>query len=150
MAVFRHMAILKFKPDARDADIAAYFAAFPKLMASIPVIRAWTIGRNEGAGGETHVKKHNFAEPIYAAPGETQVHLRIWTEDAEHAKKTLDEIVKSFEIALADRIFSQDGSPLEEIIAEQLTLHSATISAAVRTGMGSSLARKCHPHPSIP
>jgi hypothetical protein len=61
MALFRHMAILKFKPDAREADIAAYFAAFPALMAGMPMIRAWTIGRNEGAGGETHVKKHSFA-----------------------------------------------------------------------------------------
>ena len=59
--MFRHMAILKFKPDAKEADIAAYFEAFPSLMASIPVIRSWSIGRNRGAGGETHVRRHNFA-----------------------------------------------------------------------------------------
>ncbi len=89
--------------------------------------------------GESHVEQRirdiykRFSEvntTILAAPGETQVHLRIWTDDAEHAKKTLDELVKGFEIALTDRIFSYDGSPLEEIIAEQLTLHNATISAA--------------------
>jgi hypothetical protein len=55
------MAILRFKPDAREQDIAAYFAAFPKLMESLPVVRAWSIGRNQGSGGETHVKKHGFA-----------------------------------------------------------------------------------------
>ncbi len=43
--MFRHMAILKFKPDAKQADIDAYFAAFPGLMASLPVIKAWNIGR---------------------------------------------------------------------------------------------------------
>lgn len=59
--MFRHMAILKFKPDAKESDIAAYFEAFPKLMASLPVIKAWRIGRNEGSGGETHVRKHSFA-----------------------------------------------------------------------------------------
>lgn len=59
--MFRHMAILKFRPDAKEADIAAYFEAFPKLMASLPMIKAWKIGRNEGAGGETHVQKHGFA-----------------------------------------------------------------------------------------
>ena len=59
--MFRHMAILKFKPDAKRADIDAYFAAFPGLMASLPVIKAWDIGRNQGAGGETHVKKGSFA-----------------------------------------------------------------------------------------
>lgn len=59
--MFRHMAILKFKPDAKEADVAAYFEAFPKLMASLPMIRMWNIGRNEGAGGESHVKRHSFA-----------------------------------------------------------------------------------------
>ncbi|MGB2621669.1 MAG: competence/damage-inducible protein A, partial [Candidatus Acidiferrum sp.] len=89
--------------------------------------------------GESHVEQRilgiykRFPEvntTVLAAPGETQVHLRLWTDDAEHAKKTLDEIVKGFEIALTDRIFSQDGSPLEEVVAAQLTLHNATISAA--------------------
>lgn len=89
--------------------------------------------------GESHVEQRilgiykRFPEvntTVLAAPGETQVHLRLWTDNAEHAKKTLDEIVKGFEIALTDRIFSQDGSPLEEVVAAQLTLHNATISAA--------------------
>jgi nicotinamide-nucleotide amidase len=89
--------------------------------------------------GESHVEQRimgiykRFPEvntTVLAAPGETQVHLRIWTDDAEHAKKALDEIVKGFEIALSDRIFSQDGSSLEEVIAAELTMHNATISAA--------------------
>jgi nicotinamide-nucleotide amidase len=89
--------------------------------------------------GESHVEQRilpiykRFPEvqtTILAAPGETQIHLRFWTEDAARAKKTLDEIVQGFEIALADRIFSQDGRALEEVVAEQLTLNKATISAA--------------------
>jgi nicotinamide-nucleotide amidase len=67
---------------------------------------------------------------ILAAPGEIQVHLRIWTDDTAHAQKTLDEISQSFELALTDRIFSQDGSSLEEVVANILTMNSATISAA--------------------
>jgi nicotinamide-nucleotide amidase len=89
--------------------------------------------------GESHVEQRilpvykRFPEvhtTILAAPGETQIHLRFWTEDAARAKKTLDEIVQGFEIALADRIFSQDGRALEEVVAEQLTLNNATIAAA--------------------
>jgi len=34
---------------------------------------------------------------ILAAPGEIQIHLRVWTGDAAHAQKTLDEIVQGFE-----------------------------------------------------
>jgi nicotinamide-nucleotide amidase len=89
--------------------------------------------------GESHVEQRIVAiykrypevnTTVLAAPGETQVHLRMWTSDAAQAKKTLDEIVSGFEIALNDRIFSQDGSPLEAVIARELTLHNATISAA--------------------
>jgi nicotinamide-nucleotide amidase len=89
--------------------------------------------------GESHVEQRivgiykRFPEvstTVLAAPGETQIHLRIWTDDAERAEKMLEEIVKGFEIALNDRIFSQDGASLEEVIARELTLHSATISAA--------------------
>ncbi len=67
---------------------------------------------------------------ILAAPGEIQIHLRVWTDDAAHAQKTLDEIVQSFEIALTDRIFSQDGSSMEEVVAGLLTRNNSTISAA--------------------
>ena len=89
--------------------------------------------------GESHVEQRivgiyrrfpDVNTTVLAAPGETQVHLRMWTNDAELARKTLDEIVKGFEIALADRIFSQDGASMEEVIARELTMHNATISAA--------------------
>src|SRR6202040_4437835 len=89
--------------------------------------------------GESHVEQRimgiykRFPEvstTVLAAPGETQVHLRLWVDDAEHAQKTLDEIVQGFEIALTDRIFSQDGSSMEEVVAGLLTRHNSTISAA--------------------
>jgi nicotinamide-nucleotide amidase len=67
---------------------------------------------------------------ILAAPGEIQIHLRMWTEDTAYAQKALDEIVQGFELALTDRIFSKDGSSMEEVIAGLLTLNKATISAA--------------------
>jgi nicotinamide-nucleotide amidase len=67
---------------------------------------------------------------ILAAPGEIQIHLRLWTDDAALAQKTLDEVSRSFELALTDRIFSQDGSSLEEVVANILTMNNATISAA--------------------
>ncbi|HXM97510.1 MAG TPA: competence/damage-inducible protein A [Candidatus Dormibacteraeota bacterium] len=67
---------------------------------------------------------------ILAAPGEIQIHLRIWTEDAKHAEKILDEIVKGIEIALTDRIFSHEGKALEEVVGNLLIQNRATISAA--------------------
>ena len=67
---------------------------------------------------------------ILAAPGEIQIYLRTWTDNAASAEKTLNEIVQGFELALTDRIFSQDGSSMEETVARLLTMHNATISAA--------------------
>lgn len=63
-------------------------------------------------------------------PGEIHVHLRMWTEDPERAQRIFDEIVQGFELALTDRIFSQDGSSLEEVVARLLTANRATIAAA--------------------
>jgi nicotinamide-nucleotide amidase len=89
--------------------------------------------------GESHVEQRilpvyqrypEVTTTILAAPGETQIHLRLWTDDSQHAKKTLEEIVQGFQIALSDRIFSEDGRSLEEVVAEKLNLNNATIAAA--------------------
>jgi nicotinamide-nucleotide amidase len=67
---------------------------------------------------------------VLAAPGEVQIHLRMWTDDPACAQKTFAEIEQGFDLALTDRIFSRDGSPLEEVVARLLTLNNTTISAA--------------------
>jgi len=67
---------------------------------------------------------------ILAAPGEIQIHLRMWTKDETQAQKRLDEILQGFDLALTDRIFSRDGSSMEEVIARLLTMNNSTISAA--------------------
>ncbi len=72
----------------------------------------------------------NVNTTVLASPGEVQVHLRMWTDDAAHAKKTFAEIEQGFDIALTDRIFSRDGSPLQDVVARLLTLNNATIAAA--------------------
>src|ERR1700720_943951 len=89
--------------------------------------------------GESHVEER--IRPIYtrythvnttilAAPGEIQIHLRLWTEDTTQADTTLDEIIRSFELALGDRIFAHKAVPLEDVVAELLTTNRATISTA--------------------
>jgi len=89
--------------------------------------------------GESHVD--HLAGPIYtkyadvqttvlASPGEVQIHLRLWSTYPEHAAKTLADLEQALDIALAERIFSRDGSPLEVVVARELLKHNATISAA--------------------
>jgi nicotinamide-nucleotide amidase len=67
---------------------------------------------------------------ILSAPGEVQIHLRMWTGDAALAEKTLGEIIQRLEIALADRIFAHDGRSLEDVVAGLLTQSNATVAAA--------------------
>jgi len=89
--------------------------------------------------GESHVD--HLAGPVYtrypevqttvlASPGEVQIHLRMWTEDIAHAEATFADIERGLELALSDRIFSRDGSPLEVVVAHDLLKQSATIAAA--------------------
>ena len=89
--------------------------------------------------GESHVEER--IRPIYtryadvnttilASPGEIQIHLRVWTEDVAHAEVVLDEMVRSFELALGDRIFTYSAASLEEVVAAILIDNRATIAAA--------------------
>ncbi len=89
--------------------------------------------------GESHVEER--IRPIYmhykdvhttllAAPGEVQIHLRMWASDAFSAEATLEEIVRSLGLALGDRIFTHKGVPLEEVVAELLATNRATIATA--------------------
>jgi nicotinamide-nucleotide amidase len=89
--------------------------------------------------GESHVEER--IRPIYtrypdvnttilAVPGEIQIHLRRWNDNAEEANHTLDEIERGFELALSDRIFAHAATPLEQVVAQLLIENHATIAAA--------------------
>jgi nicotinamide-nucleotide amidase len=67
---------------------------------------------------------------ILAAPGEIQIHLRMWTEDAQHAEKRLKELTESIHLAVGEAVFTTEGLSLEEVVARLLTLNSATIAVA--------------------
>jgi nicotinamide-nucleotide amidase len=111
----------------------------PRLRRRVSGIRMFHRELHVTGLGESHVEER--IHPIYtryphvnttilAAPGEVQIHLRTWTEDATQAETTLDEIVRSFELALGDRIFAHKDVTLEDVVAELLTTNRATISTA--------------------
>jgi nicotinamide-nucleotide amidase len=111
----------------------------PRLRRHISGVRMFSRELRVTGMGESHVEERiraiytrytNVNTTILAAPGEVQIHLRVWTDDGMQAEATLKEIVRSFELALGDRIFAQKGVPLEEVIAELLTANRATIATA--------------------
>jgi nicotinamide-nucleotide amidase len=89
--------------------------------------------------GESHVEER--IKPIYtrykevnttilSTPGEIQIHLRSWSDNPAQTDTLLDEIVRSFELALGDRIFAHTAASLEQVVAQLLIDHRATIAAA--------------------
>jgi nicotinamide-nucleotide amidase len=111
----------------------------PRLQRRVSGIRMFKRELRVTGLGESHVEER--IRPIYtrytdvnttilATPGEIQIHLRAWTDNAVHAESTLNEMVRSFELALGDRIFAQSAATLEEVVAEILTANRATIAAA--------------------
>jgi nicotinamide-nucleotide amidase len=67
---------------------------------------------------------------ILAAPGEIQLHLRLWSKNAAEAERTLQEMVERLTLGLGESVFTSNGQRLEEAVAQQMTLHHATIAAA--------------------
>jgi nicotinamide-nucleotide amidase len=89
--------------------------------------------------GESHVEER--IKPIYtrykevnttilSTPGEIQIHLRSWSDNPAQTNRLLDEIVRSFELALGDRIFAHAADSLEQVVARLLIDNRATIAAA--------------------
>jgi nicotinamide-nucleotide amidase len=111
----------------------------PRLLRRVSNVRMFHRELRVTGLGESHVD--SLAGPVYtrysevqttvlASPGEVQIHLRMWTEDAAHADTTFDDIERGLDLALTDRIFSRDGSPLEVVVAHELLKQNATIAAA--------------------
>ena len=67
---------------------------------------------------------------LLAAPGEIQIHLRAWSEDAAAAEKLLNEMTERIRMALGEAVFTTEGESLEEVVARELTLNNSTIAVA--------------------
>lgn len=111
----------------------------PRLQRRISSVRMYHRELRVTGLGESHVD--SLAGPVYtrypevqttvlASPGEVQIHLRLWTEDSAHADALFADIERGLDLALTDRIFSRDSSPLEEVVAHELLKQNATIAAA--------------------
>jgi nicotinamide-nucleotide amidase len=72
----------------------------------------------------------NSETTILAAPGQIEIHLRVWSAEARAAERMLDEMVERITLALGDHIFSANGESMEEVVARELTLNNATIAVA--------------------
>ena len=67
---------------------------------------------------------------ILTAPGEIQIHLRAWSDDAAAAERVLQQLQESIMLALGEAVFTTEGQSMEHVVARDLTLHQATIATA--------------------
>jgi nicotinamide-nucleotide amidase len=67
---------------------------------------------------------------ILTAPGEVQIHLRAWSDDAAAAERVLQQLQESIMLALGEAVFTTEGQSMEHVVARDLTLHQATIATA--------------------
>jgi nicotinamide-nucleotide amidase len=75
--------------------------------------------------------RHNEVQTtILAAPGEIQIHLRMWSNDASAAERQLQGIQESIVLTLGEAVFTTAGESMEEVVARELTMHHATIATA--------------------
>ena len=77
-----------------------------------------------------YTRHEDVQTTILAAPGEIQIHLRTWTKDAQAAERQLQGIQESIVLALGEAVFTTAGKSMEEVVAQELTMHQATIATA--------------------
>jgi nicotinamide-nucleotide amidase len=77
-----------------------------------------------------YTRYHDVQTTILAAPGEIQVHLRVWSADAPAAETLLQQLQESIVLALGEAVFTTSGESMEEVVARELTLQQATIATA--------------------
>ena len=75
-------------------------------------------------------KYDNPATTILAAAGDIQIHLRARCPTEAEAAALLVEVAGPIELLLGDRIYSRNGSSLEETVGEMLRQRHATLSVA--------------------
>jgi nicotinamide-nucleotide amidase len=77
-----------------------------------------------------YTQYENVQTTILTAPGEIQLHLRLWSSDYDAAEHTLEEMVERITLALGENVFTSNGQKLEEIVAHEMTLNQATVATA--------------------
>ncbi len=122
----------------------------PRLAERAPKLRLYTRDLRVAGMPESDVEQR--VAPIYiqylqaettilAAPGEIQLHPRVWSADPAAAEKLLDEMVERFALALGENLFSTHGESLEEVVARTLQVNRATIAVAESCTGGMLAAR---------
>ena len=67
---------------------------------------------------------------ILAGAGEIQLHLRTRAASMEAARQRVDELAEAIEAVLGERVFSDNGDSMEQIVGYYLQMQGATLAVA--------------------
>jgi nicotinamide-nucleotide amidase len=77
-----------------------------------------------------YTRHEDVQTTILTAPGEIQIHLRIWSKDVPAAERQLQGIQESIVLTLGEAVFTTAGESMEEVVGRELTMRQATIATA--------------------
>ncbi|MEQ1949592.1 MAG: nicotinamide-nucleotide amidohydrolase family protein, partial [Bryobacteraceae bacterium] len=72
----------------------------------------------------------NPVTTILAGPGDIQIHLRAHGQSEHETEQLLSAVAPKVEELLGDRIYSNDGAPLEAVVGRMLRERKATLAVA--------------------
>jgi nicotinamide-nucleotide amidase len=111
----------------------------PRLAALLPVqvirVRAYRVaGLGESDLDQIiapiYMKFANPVTTVLADVGDIQVHLRARSDSEEQANALLEEVGAQIEAALGERLYTNDGQPLEAVVGRRLKERGETLSVA--------------------
>jgi nicotinamide-nucleotide amidase len=77
-----------------------------------------------------YLRHDDVQTTILTAPGEIQIHLRVWSKDTAAAERQLQGIQESIVLTLGEAVFTTAGESMEEVVGRELTMRHATIATA--------------------
>ncbi|MCX6595353.1 MAG: competence/damage-inducible protein A [Acidobacteria bacterium] len=114
-------------------------AALPKLRAMLPPMSIATRWYRVAGMGESdldsliapvYTKYENPVTTILAKPGDVEIHLRARATDQADAERLCSEVADQIVPLLGERIYSDDGAPLELAVGRRLLARGETVAVA--------------------
>lgn len=111
----------------------------PRLKAQLPPLHIATAWYRVAGIGESdldqliapvYTRFPNVVTTVLAKPGDVEVHLRARSSTPEGAAAELAEVAPAVRELLGDRVYSEDGAPLEAAVGRLLKSKGATLSVA--------------------
>ena len=122
----------EMKPMFEDRCLARLKERVPPLFIRTRFYRVAGMGESDldQLIAPIYTKYSNPVTTILAAAGDIQIHLRAQADSSEAAEALVQELGSKVEAALGERIYSRDGSPLEQVIGACLKLRGETLAVA--------------------